>query len=440
MCLSRHSRVYTTPRGRPLPTLHSVQVATAVDTALPLTIGLEARWGGGKSFLLSLVQHGVEKHARGSSTTLKAMHTLWRNTHFPSAQTRLTVKTVQQESAQQEPPPGDQASDVRVTCDVAVVLAAHTGNNLRCQDNAGNVRCVNRNRRALDRQVRLKHLGGGAYVITSLRNQHNLQCRPDGSVRFANRNEDKGEQWAVKEDTLEGKSCFTFVSMYTGKVLQCRPDGALACVYRWEAEEAEEDNKWMKFRVLLVDSDGASDASSPPSLEWRFKEFCTDTTSSVKSLTREDVARLVEYIEKQVDDAVTVAESKKSSKKKTKDQQKEKKNIEVAARGKREREQREQREQSEQGKERDKREKHERKKHERDEERKREEQAEQDKKREQQLSQVSTTRRCATQDGIGGASASSCRGSCRAQLASHKRQCHVAGDGRWQVFPCSWNK
>ena len=39
----------------------------------------------------------------------------------------------------------------------------------------------------------------GVLVITSLRNSHNLQCRPDGSVSFANRNEALWEQWAVEQ-------------------------------------------------------------------------------------------------------------------------------------------------------------------------------------------------------------------------------------------------
>jgi hypothetical protein len=45
----------------------------AASTVLPLTVALEARWGDGKSFLLHLVEEGVDEHSRLSRGTLGAM-------------------------------------------------------------------------------------------------------------------------------------------------------------------------------------------------------------------------------------------------------------------------------------------------------------------------------------------------------------------------------
>ena len=53
-----------------------MRVVTAPTTSVPLTVALEARWGGGKTFLLNLVRNGVEELAYHSRLTLRATHEL----------------------------------------------------------------------------------------------------------------------------------------------------------------------------------------------------------------------------------------------------------------------------------------------------------------------------------------------------------------------------
>ena len=84
-----------------------------------------------------------------------------------------STKDGQGSAAEGGPPP----------CDVALVLGAHTGKNMQCADEAGAARCENANRQEWE-QVQLTRLPGGDYLVGSLRNTRNLQCRPDGSVGF----------------------------------------------------------------------------------------------------------------------------------------------------------------------------------------------------------------------------------------------------------------
>ena len=107
---------------------------------------------------------------------------------------------------------------------VTLCLAAHTGNNVQCADGAGKARCDNPNR-LLWEHMRLKQVSAQHFVLTSMRTGNNLQCRADGSMSFANKNEGLWEKFALEQD---GESLF-FISAHTGKVMQCTRSGELRC-------------------------------------------------------------------------------------------------------------------------------------------------------------------------------------------------------------------
>jgi hypothetical protein len=136
---------------------------------------------------------------------------------------------------------------------VRLVLSARTGNNIQCvRERGGRAQCANKNKGAWE-MLQLKQLVGGRghYVLTSLHNGCNLQCRPDGAVSFANKNELQFEQWTIER---QGEQWF-FVSVHTGKVLQCGAGGQLRC--------ANHNRKgWEAFRLVVVDGGAGAAAAS----------------------------------------------------------------------------------------------------------------------------------------------------------------------------------
>ena len=142
---------------------------------------------------------------------------------------------------------GMQAAAGGAPTGVRLVLTAHTGNNLQCvRERGGHAQCANKNKGAWE-ILQLKQLGSGRghYVLTSLHNGCNLQCRPDGAVSFANKNELQWEQWTIER---QGDKWF-FVSVHTGKVLQCDGRGQLRC--------ANQNRKGREaFSLVVVDGGG----------------------------------------------------------------------------------------------------------------------------------------------------------------------------------------
>ena len=142
---------------------------------------------------------------------------------------------------------GMQAAAGGAPTGVRLVLTAHTGNNLQCvRERGGHAQCANKNKGAWE-ILQLKQLGSGRghYVLASLHNGCNLQCRPDGAVSFANKNELQWEQWTIER---QGDKWF-FVSVHTGKVLQCDGRGQLRCANQNRKE-------WEAFSLVVVDGGG----------------------------------------------------------------------------------------------------------------------------------------------------------------------------------------
>ena len=148
---------------------------------------------------------------------------------------------------------GRSAATVGAPTGVRLVLTAHTGNNLQCvRERGGHAQCANKNKGAWE-ILQLKQLGSGRghYVLASLHNGCNLQCRPDGAVSFANKNELQWEQWTIER---QGDKWF-FVSVHTGKVLQCDGRGQLRC--------ANQNRKgWEAFSLVVVDGGGRGAAAA----------------------------------------------------------------------------------------------------------------------------------------------------------------------------------
>ena len=88
-----------------------------------------------------------------------------------------------------------------------IYLGGHAGrhNNLQCSSQAGQVRCANKNREEWEALI-IKHVGNQEFVITSERNGNNLQCRPNGTVAFSNRNELLWERWTIE---IQGQNSHT---------------------------------------------------------------------------------------------------------------------------------------------------------------------------------------------------------------------------------------
>ena len=94
-------------------------------------------------------------------------------------------------------------------------------------------------------------LENSQYIINSLHNGCNLQCRPDGSVSFANKNEGQWEKWAIERKDDK----WFFVSVSTGYVLQCDGSGRLRC--------ANQNREWWEaFTLDIVEEGSRGDAGS----------------------------------------------------------------------------------------------------------------------------------------------------------------------------------
>lgn len=129
------------------------------------------------------------------------------------------------------PSAGEETEDDKLPCplNTPVVLIAHTGNAIRAAISDGSVDARKpasaEDARQRMASVQLKRIAPCRYVIKSCANGNNLQCRPDGTVAFANDNEGEWESWSIEH--IGGN--FFFISDWTAKVLQCDNDGNLLC-------------------------------------------------------------------------------------------------------------------------------------------------------------------------------------------------------------------